>query len=344
MSFIWPTMLLLLLAVPLLVLLYLRMQRRRQSLAARYGSMGLMQGAAGAALSSSKGRELGWRRHLPPALFLCGLTILLLAIARPQSVVSLPRVEGTVILAFDVSGSMAADDMKPSRMEAAKTAARAFVERQPATVQVGVVSFSDSGFAVQVPTNDKEAVLASINRLAPARGTSLGNGLLVSLNTILASSAGPVRRMYSNLTPVPTPTAAPLPEGEYTNAVIVLLSDGENNESPDPLTAAQVAADRGVRIHTVGIGSPEGAIIHVDGFAIQTQLNEPMLQQISEMSGGTYYNAEDEEQLIDIYDHLTPELVMKPEKIEVTSVFAGASILVLCIAGIFSLLWLNRLP
>jgi Ca-activated chloride channel family protein len=94
----------------------------------------------------------------------------------------------------------------------------------------------------------------------------------------------------------------------------------------------------------VGIGSPEGAIIHVDGFAIQTQLNEPMLQQISEMSGGTYYNAEDEEQLIDIYDHLTPELVMKPEKIEVTSVFAGASILVLCIAGIFSLLWLNRLP
>jgi Ca-activated chloride channel family protein len=298
--------------------------------------MGLMQQASG--------RELGWRRHIPPALFLCGLTILLFAVARPQSVMSLPRVEGTVILAFDVSGSMAADDMEPSRMEAAKTAARAFVERQPATVQVGVVTFSDSGFAVQVPTNEKEAVMASINRLAPARGTSLGNGLLVSLNTISASDAGPTRRLYTNLTPVPSATPAPLPEGEYTNAVIVLLSDGENNESPDPLTAAQVAADQGVRVHTVGIGSPEGAIIHVDGFAIQTQLNEPMLQQISEISGGTYYNAANEEQLIDIYDHLTPELVLKPEKIEVTSVFAGLSILVLCIAGVFSLLWLNRLP
>src|SRR5512144_2237878 len=156
MSFIWPSMLILLPGVPLLALLYLRMQRRRQKLAAGYGSMRLMQRASGAAL--------GWRRPLPPALFLSGLSILLVAMARPQSVVSLPRVEGTVILAFDVSGSMAADDLQPSRMEASKAAARAFVEGQPATVQVGIVSFSDSGFAVQVPTTDKEAVLASINR------------------------------------------------------------------------------------------------------------------------------------------------------------------------------------
>jgi Ca-activated chloride channel family protein len=139
MSFIWPAMLLSLLVIPLLVLLYLRMQRRRQQMLARYGSLGMMQAA---------GRPLGQRRHLPPLLLLIGVTILLLALARPEAVVSLPRLEGDVILAFDVSGSMAAEDLTPNRMEAAKTAARAFVERQPASVRVGIVAFSDSGFSV----------------------------------------------------------------------------------------------------------------------------------------------------------------------------------------------------
>ena len=129
-------------------------------------------------------RPLGRRRHIPPAFFLAGLTILLIALARPQMVVSLPRLEGTVILAFDVSGSMAADDLKPTRMEAAKAAAQAFVARQPPTVQIGVVSFSDSGFAVQAPTNEQETILAAINRLRPERGTSLAHGILTALNTI----------------------------------------------------------------------------------------------------------------------------------------------------------------
>jgi Ca-activated chloride channel family protein len=336
MSFIWPTMLVLLLAVPLLVLLYLRVQGRRRKLATSYGSLGFMQ--------QSTGRELGWRRHVAPAFFLAGLAILMVAMARPQAVVSLPRVEGTVILAFDVSGSMAADDLQPSRMEAAKAAAQAFVEHQPVTVQIGVVSFSDNGFTVQVPTTDKEAVLATINRLAPARGTSLANGILTSLSTISSTGSGPTQRIYTNLTPVPTPAATPVPQGAISSAVIVLLSDGENNESPDPLAAAQTAADGGVRIYTVGIGSPAGTIIHVDGFAIHTQLDEPMLQQIAKISGGAYYRAEDEEQLADIYDHLNPELVIKAEKTEVTSVFAAASIIVLVVGGVFSLLWLSRLP
>ena len=176
MSFIWPAVLVLLLLVPLFVVLYLRIQRRRQGLAARYGTLGSVQEAAQ--------RPLGARRHIPPAFFLAGLTILLIALARPQMVVSLPRLEGTVILAFDVSGSMAADDLKPTRMEAAKAAAQAFVARQPPTVQIGVVSFSDSGFAVQAPTNEQETVLAAINRLRPERGTSLAHGILTALNTI----------------------------------------------------------------------------------------------------------------------------------------------------------------
>ena len=159
------------------------------------------------------------------------------------------------MLTFDVSGSMAADDLKPTRMEAAKESARQFVLSQPPTVQIGVVSFSDSGFTVQVPTNEQETVLATIDRLKPERGTSLGNGILVSLEAIAAAQAGDTSSYYTNLTLTPAPTPTPMPRGTYTSAAIVLLTDGENTTSPDPMEAAQTAADRGVRVHTVGIGS-----------------------------------------------------------------------------------------
>ena len=335
MSFIWPAMLLLLLSIPLGVGRYVMLHQRRRRLAANYGSLGLAPEAAG--------RQLGLRRHIPPALFLVGLTILMIALARPQTVVSLPRVEGTVILAFDVSGSMAADDLKPTRMEAAKAAARDFVQRQPRSVLIGVVAFSDSGFSVQAPTNDQEAILATINRLTPERGTSLGNGILASLNTI-AANVEQTPRLLSNLTPVPTATPTPVPQGTYSPAVIVLLSDGENTVAPDPLAAAQAAADRGVRIYTVGIGSAAGATLHINGFIIHSQLDEALLQQISLLTDGAYYSAENEQDLRTIYENLDPQLVIKPEKMEVTSIFAGASILVLLIGGAFSLLWFSRLP
>jgi Ca-activated chloride channel family protein len=346
MSFIWPTMLLLLLFIPLFGVLYILLQQRRRRFAANYSSLGLVHEAMG--------RGPGIRRHVPPALFLVGLTILMIALARPQTVVSLPRVEGTVILAFDVSGSMAADDMKPTRMEVAKAAAREFAQRQPRSVQVGVVAFSDSGFAVQAPTNDQDAILASINRLTPERGTSLAHGILASLNTI-AADTGQALQIDSSLTPAPLPTIAtpsapegpigtPVPEETYTSATIVLLTDGENNESPDPLAAAQAAADRGVRIYTVGIGSAAGTTLHINGFTVHTQLDEAMLQQISQLTDGAYYNAENEQDLHTIYENLAPQLVIKPEKTEVTSIFAGASIFVLLIGGTFSLLWFSRLP
>ena len=334
MSFIWPIMLLLLGLIPLGVVLYVRLQRRRR-LAASYGSLGLLQGTGG--------RQLGMRRHIPPALFLAGLTILTVALARPQTVVSLPREEGTVILAFDVSGSMAADDMKPSRMEAAKAAARDFVQRQPPSVQIGIVAFSDSGFNVQPPTSDKDAILASIDRLTPERGTSLANGILISLKTI-ASASGPVQSSSENPAATEAPTPTPVPKGTYTSAVIVLLTDGENNESPDPLAAAQTAADRGVRIYTVGIGSAAGTTLHINGFTVHTQLDEATLQQISQITDGTYFNAENQQDLRMIYDNLDPQLTIKPEKMEVTSIFAGASILIMLIGGSFSLLWFSRLP
>lgn len=331
MSFIWPAMLMLLAAIPLCAWLYVRLQHRRRQIAARYGSLGLLQ--------TTSGRPIGARRHVPPALFLSGLAILLIALARPQAVVSLPRVEGTVILAFDVSGSMAADDLKPTRMEAAKAVARDFVQRQPPSVRIGVVAFSDGGFAVQAPTNDQAAILAAINRIAPQRGTSLGQGIFASLSAI-AAEAGETARLYSNLSPTPTPA----PPGSNESTVVVLLTDGENTGPPDPLAAAQAAADRGVRVYTVGIGSAAGTTLHVNGFTVHTRLDEPMLQRIAQLTDGTYYNAEDEQELQAIYENLNLRLVIEPEPMEITALLAGLSALVLLIGGVCSMLWFSRLP
>ena len=334
MSFIWPIMLLFaIVLIPLLIAFYLILQQRRRRFAAKYAGFGL----------ASTGGGVGGRRHIPPILFLMGLSILLVGLARPQMVVTLPRTEGTVILAFDVSGSMAATDMLPTRMDAAKAAARNFVQHQPPSVQIGVVAFSDNGFSVQPPTNDQDAILASINRLTPQRGTSLANGILVSLHTI-ATSGQVDTNYYTSLTPVPSPTPTAVPQGTYSPAVIVLLTDGENNENPDPLAAAQAAAKAGVRIYTVGLGSAAGTNLHVNGFTVHTQLDEAQLQQIAQITGGAYTNAQSKDDLLKAYDNLNPQLVIKPEETEVTSILAGASMLVLLVGGLFSLLWFNRLP
>jgi Ca-activated chloride channel family protein len=238
---------------------------------------------------------------------------------------------------------MAANDFKPTRMEAAKTAAKSFVDHQPSTVRIGVVAFSDNGLTVQTPTNDQDAILTAINRLAPQRGTSLASGILASLKAIEVG-AGQPSEIYTNLTPVPTLTPTPMPQGTYTSADIVLLTDGENNENPDPLAAAQTAASRGVRIYTVGIGSSAGTNLHINGFIVHTQLDEDILKQISQITSGAYYNAQSEQDLIKIYNNLNPQLVVMPEMTEVTSMFAGASILLMLIGGMFSLLWFSRLP
>jgi Ca-activated chloride channel family protein len=236
---------------------------------------------------------------------------------------------------------MAATDFSPSRMEAAKAAAREFVDRQPATVRIGVVAFSDSGIAVQPPTADQAAVLAAIGRLAPQRGTSLGQGILASLSAIEAAE-NPNQGYYTNRTPDPSPS--PVPPGSHASAVIVLLTDGENNESPDPQAAAQAAADRGIRIHTVGLGTAAGTTLDLDGFKVHTQLDEAGLRQIAETTGGTYYGADDQTRLDEIYRNLASSLVIEPETTEVTAVFAGVGFTALLIGCLASLAWLGRAP
>ena len=334
MSFTWPAMLWFLLVIPLLVMLYFRIQQRRKLFAIRYGNLGLVQAA---------GRSPGFRRHIPAIYFLVGLGILLLALARPQMEISLPRIENTVILAFDVSGSMAADDLSPTRMEAAKSVTRDFVLRQPASTQIGIVAFSDSGISVQPPTKDQAAILASLERLEPQRGTSIGNGILVSLD-VIARQLGQEPEDSQDFPTELLPASSPVPAGTYTSAIIVLVTDGENTTNPDPLAAAQKAAERGVRIHTVGVGSPTGAILEVDGFTVFTQLDEATLQQISAMTDGVYYNAASEEDLRAVYEKIEPQLIIKREQTEVTAILAGVSILLLLIGGFYSLFWFGRIP
>ena len=337
MSFLWPAMLLLIPAIPLGVLLYARRERRRRDRAAMFGGTGASQ-------VLTAGRPGSFRRRLPGALIVVGLTAVVLALARPQSVVSVPRVEGTVILAFDVSGSMAADDLQPTRMEAAKTAARAFVAEQPASILIGVVAFSDGGFSIQVPTADDTAVLAAIDRLAPERGTSIGRGIEASLTTIVTADALPTPSFYTDRSPVPEPSPTSVPAGTYAPAVIVLLTDGENTQSPDPLGAAKTAAERGVRIFTVGLGSTAGVTLEVEGFKVHSRLDEALLQQISEMTGGAYYAAADTAALRSVYDNIETHLVVRSEPMEVTSLFVGAGMLLLLVGGLCSLAWLGRLP
>ncbi len=340
MTLLWPPMLLLLLAIPVGVALYrVRERRRRQRLDAYRGPS-----AAGEADAGRADRPARLRRRIPAVLMLIGLVFLVVAMARPEGVVRIPRIESTVILAFDVSGSMGATDLSPNRMEAAKTAARAFVERQPSSVSIGVVAFSDSAFSIQTPTDDQAQVLAAIDRLAPERGTSLGQGILTSLATIAAAET--IRR------PTTTPTArrlrpsrqTPVPAGSYTSAVIVLLSDGENTVNPDPIEAASAAADRGVRIFTVGIGSTAGTTIEVEGFKIHSRLDEAMLGEIADVTGGAYHAAADPAELTAIYEGIDTRLVVRPETMELTSLVAGAGLLILLIGAGASLLWLGRLP
>lgn len=334
MSFVWPTLLISLVLIPVLLYIYIRMQRRRKALAAKFGALGFVRDASG--------RGPGTYQHVPPMMFLGGIAILLVSMARPQATISIPRLEGTVVLTFDISGSMAATDLQPTRMEAAKAAASQFVKNQPPSVLIGVVAFSDGGVSVQPPTDNREETLATIERLVPRRGTSIGNGILVALNTIVIQNGG--QSILQSNPQDDTQEALPQPQGWYPSSVVVLLSDGENNQEPDPLAAADLAADLGVRVYTVGIGSPQGINLEVEGFTVHTQLDEEMLNAVSLISGGQYYNAANEDDLFRIYDDLEPKLSLKREDMEITFLFAALGMLVFLIGGALSLFWFGRVP
>ena len=344
-------MLWLLLLIPVLILAYIIAQRRRQKYALRYASLSLVKEALG--------RGPGIRRHIPPMVFLLGLAVMIVALARPSATMLLPSQQGTVILTFDVSGSMRAEDMKPTRLDAAKVAARAFIEKQPTNVRIGVVAFSDNAAVVQAPTTDREAILGAVNRLQPQRGTAIGRGVLTSLDAIFETPQQqpqqPPPPSYDRFgydprgggrfnPPTPTPAYTPVPRGEYSPAIVILLSDGESNVGPPPLEIVNQAEDRGVRVFTVGVGSPEGIVLNAGGRNVRVRLDEAVLKKIAERTDGRYFKADTEESLKDVYENLSTRLVFKTERTEVTAAFTGAAVVLLLIAGTLSLVWFNRLP
>ena len=296
----WPWALLGLLALPLVVVAYRRLLRQQSERRADLARQGLVVPTA---------RRDRWR-HVAPVLLVAALAVMLLALSRPVAAVAEPRREGTVILAFDVSTSMAAKDMQPTRLDAAKAAAKGFVDKQPATVKIGVVAFGGNGIIAQQPTTDKDQVLASVNRLTPQGETSLGRGILTSLSAI----AG--KPIVSNGDSEQGGGETPI--GYYGGTAIVLLTDGENTSGPDPVNLADLASAAGVKIYTIGLGSAAGTVLEMGGFSIATHLDEDSLKQISEISGGTYYNATDATSLSQVYDSVQLNWVSRSVPHEIT--------------------------
>jgi len=276
----------------------------------------------------------GLRRHLPPLLFLTALALLLLAVARPQATVPVPKATGTVILAFDVSNSMAAEDIAPSRLAAAQAAAVEFVRAQPSTVDIGVVAFGQGAQTTQLPTAEHEAAIAAINRLNVAGGTSLGQAILGSLTVIVGKSVG---------MPDPTGSTPPADLGYWGSATIVLLSDGEDTGGPDAVAAAELAAAAGVHIETIGVGTVEGATIEVDGYQVSTALNEELLTEVAETTSGSYHRAENAQALGAVYKSLDLRIHTENESIELTGAAVLVAVLLLTAGGLLMTNWFGRI-
>jgi Ca-activated chloride channel family protein len=323
MSFQYPVMLVVAVTVGLgLVAAYHWLQRQRTNALAATG------------LSTASPGWAGLRRHLPPLLFLAALILLLLAVARPQATIGIPRTSGTVILAFDVSNSMAADDVAPTRLAASQAAAIGFVRAQPDTVDIGVVAFSQGALNTQRPTNDHDATIAAINRLRVAGGTSLGQAILASLTAIVGQPVS---------LPDPSSDAPPPNLGYWGSATIVLLSDGEDTGGPDAVIAAELAAAGGVHIETVGVGTVEGTTIEVDKYQVATSLNEELLTEIAETTAGSYHRAEDAKALGAIYQSLDLRITTKQELVELTGAVVGIAVLFLTIGGLLMTNWYGRI-
>jgi Ca-activated chloride channel homolog len=313
--------------VPALVFGYWWGFRLRAQQAARLASEGLVPTAA--ALRARR------RRHIPFTLFAAAIALIAFALARPTMTFALPERAGTVILAFDVSNSMRAKDLEPTRIEAAKKAAVGFVERQPKTIRVGVVAFGDSAVTVLRPTNVKEDAIAAINRLSVSGGTSVGQGLFTSLSAI----AG--KPLLLDETALES-EGEPVGVGYFGSSAIVLLSDGENTTRPDPLRIAEVASTAGVRVHAIGVGSEQGTVVRVDGFDVATALDADLLTEIAGVTDGTYSEAGDAEALSGIYESIDLEFKRVEKQREVTALFAAAGGLLLALGAAFSIVWFGR--
>jgi Ca-activated chloride channel family protein len=357
-SFDWPIALWLLLLVPLIVAVYVLLLLRRRKSAFRYSNLALVREA---------GQGPTWRRHIPPALMLGAFTLLLLAMARPSAEVSLPSRVATVMLVMDVSGSMRATDVNPSRIMAAENAAKAYIKNQPRDVRIGIVAFAATALLVQSPTIDHTALNAAIDRFELQRGTAVGSGIMVGMSTLFPQDDFPInqfnsqnfggygrwggtdfRERYGGSALGQRPNGAPkkhipVEPGSYKTAVMIVLTDGQTNAGYDPIEAARTASEYGLRVYTVGFGTAHGNIVGFGGWSMRAQLDEVALKKIADMTRAKYFHATSAEDLKAVYDVLSRQLVVEVREMEITSFFAAVAALLMLTAAGLSLAWFHRI-
>ncbi|MCC7353906.1 MAG: VWA domain-containing protein [Anaerolineae bacterium] len=350
MDLLWPGLLPLLALIPLVIALYLWMLHRRRRFAVRYSSLVLVREVV---------PQQSWlRRHLPFVLFLSALTSLVFALARPVAIVSVPSGQATIILAIDVSRSMCSTDIPPNRLEAAKVAALSFIQRQRATTQIGVVAFAGFAEMVQMPTNDPEVLETTVHSLITGNRTAIGSGILEAIDAIAEIDKN-VAPIVSDESSDIAPT--PVPQGAYAPDIIVLLTDGASNTGPSPLVAAQQAADRGVRVYTIGFGTENGGAMNCSaqsqtgdsfsggpsfggggqfgGGGFRRGIDEETLKRVADMTGGTYYSAESAGELHSVFQNLPTHLITKHETTEISFAFTAIGALLAAVATALALLW-----
>ncbi len=352
MEFASPVLLWLLLLVPLLVAFYHWALRRSRGLV--YPNLGIVREAI------SPGMRL--RRHVPPLLLLLALVTLVLAMARPSATLVLPAQYKTIVLAIDTSGSMRATDVEPTRLSAAQTAAKSFVREVPKDVRIGIVEFGATASAVQMPTANRDDLAASIDRFILQRGTATGSGLYAALAMLFPEAGidleklvgGPGRDRVdaggnrpSRQRPVgeredAAPPPPPMVPGSYEQGVIILLSDGRRTTGPDPLDAARMAADRGVRVYTVGFGTRDGGSVDFGEYSFYVRLDEETLKGVASITRGEYFHAGTAADLRKVYEDLRNKLVMERRRTEVSALLSAVGAVLVVVAGLLSLLWFNR--
>lgn len=346
MKFLWPEALWAALLLPLLVLAYAWLLSRRKKFVVSYPALGLARQAVDSRSS--------WRRHVPPLLLLLALAATVLAVARPAAVISLPSQQSTIMLVMDVSGSMKADDVAPNRITASQQAAKGFAESLPTDVRIGVVAYGGTAHLVQAPTLNRQDVIASIDRFQLQRATAIGNGLAVGLATLFPQAGIDVSTLetYSrnpawrksarnDQTPADAPLE-PVPPGSYESAVVVLLTDGQNTTGADPIEVAQLAANLGVKVFTVGFGSKEGVNIEFGGWSMRVRLDEDTLKRIANLTHGQYFHARSGADLSSVYSALKSRLVFEKKETEITAFFALAAGLLTLLAAALSLWWYGK--
>lgn len=348
MHFLWPQQLWLLLLLPLLVLLYLLLLRRKKKLAVRYASLAIVKEALG--------RGPGLRRHIPPVLFLLALAAMLLAAARPVATITLPSTQQTIILAMDVSGSMRATDVQPNRLVAAQNAAKSFLGDLPRDVKVGIVAFAGSAQVAQLATVNREDLITAIDRFQMQRGTATGNAIVMSLATLFPDDGHIDLQLMQNNRDRMRGTAidaekkekekkpfTPVPPGSYTSAAIIMLTDGQRTTGVDPLEAAKLAAERGIRVYTVGIGTVDGETIGFEGWSMRVRLDEETLKQIANKTSAEYFYAGSAQDLKKVYETLSTRLTVEKKETEVSGLLALLAAALAVLSAGLSVLWFNRI-